>query len=140
MSTDTNMQVVRDFFAALSGGDLPRVRELLHPEVVWTIIGDTPVSRAFRGVDDFEQGILGAVFAQIKAEAGVSVTITSLIAEADQVVACAQGKIQGLYGPYNNTYCHVFTLRDGKILANTEYLDTLLIERALYGRQLVERA
>lgn len=131
---------MRDFFAALAGGDLPRVRALLHPEVVWTIIGDTPVSRAFRGSDDFAQGILGAVFAPIKVAAGVSVTLTSLIAQADQVVACAQGNIQGLYGPYHNTYCHVLTLREGNILANTAYLDTLLIERALSGRRLVERA
>lgn len=136
MSAETNKQVIRDFFAALSSGQSARVRELLDPEVTWTIIGDTPVSKTFRGHDGFENGLIANVFKQIKPEAGVHVEILELIAEGDKVVARAQGTIQGLYGPYNNTYCHVFTLRNGRIVADTEYLDTLLIERSLYGRKL----
>ncbi len=136
MSIDVNKQVIRDFFAALSNGESERVRELLHKDVTWTIIGDTPVSRTFQGIEDFETGILGAVFQQIDAAAGVSVEILELIAEGDKVVARAEGKIKGKFGPYNNTYCHVFTVRDGKIIDDTEYLDTVLIERSLYGKSL----
>ena len=136
MSTNTNKQIIRDFFAALSTGNMARVRELLHEDVAWTIIGDTPVSKTFHGIDSFETGIIAAVFKQIDPAAGVRVDITELIAEGDKVVARAQGTIKGLYGPYNNTYCHVFTVRDGKIVDNTEYLDTLLVERSLYGRKL----
>jgi uncharacterized protein len=136
MSTDANKQIIRDFFAALSTGDMARVRELLHKDVAWTIIGDTPVSKTFHGIDDFETGIIAAVFKQIDPAAGVRVDITEMIAEGDKVVARAQGTIKGLYGPYNNTYCHVFTVRDGKIVDNTEYLDTVLVERSLYGRKL----
>ena len=135
MSIEENKQVVRDFFAALSNGEADRVRELLHENVAWTIIGDTPVSRTFKGIDGFETDLLGEVFRQIDAEAGVKVDIVELIAEGDKVVARAQGQITGKYGPYNNTYCHVFTVRDGKIVEDMEYLDTLLIERALYGRK-----
>jgi len=32
------------------------VRELLDPDVAWTIIGDTPVSQTFHGHDGFENG------------------------------------------------------------------------------------
>ena len=32
--------------------------------------------------------------------------------------------------PYDNTYCHVFRVADGKIREATEYLDTELITRA----------
>lgn len=138
MSSDANKQIIRDFFAALSSGDTPRVRELLHEDVAWTIIGDTPVSKTFRGIEGFETGLIGNVLRQIEPDAGVRVDIIELIAEGDKVVARAQGTLQGLYGPYNNTYCHVFTVRDGKITENIEYLDTLLIERALYGRKLVD--
>ena len=137
MSSDANKQIIRDFFAALSTGNMPRVRELLHADVAWTIIGDTPVSKTFRGIEGFETGLIGNVFLQIDPDAGVRVDIIELIAEGDKVVARAQGTIQGRYGPYNNTYCHVFTVRDGKIIEDFEYLDTLLIERALYGRKLV---
>lgn len=135
MSTVANKQVIENFFAALSAGDMPRVRALLHPEVAWTIIGDTPVSKTFRGINEFETGLIGSVFQHIDASAGVHVEIQEMIAEGDKVVCRAQGTIKGLYGPYNNTYCHVFTLRDGKIVEDIEYLDTALIERALYGRK-----
>lgn len=137
MSVETNKQVILDFFAALSSGQLERVRELLDPEVTWTIIGDTPVSQVFHGHEGFENGLIGSVFKQIKPEAGVHVEILELIAEGEKVVARAKGTIEGLYGPYNNTYCHVFTVRNGRIVADIEYLDTLLIERSLYGRKLV---
>ncbi len=51
-------------------------------------------------------------------------------------VARVQGTIEGKHGPYNNTYCHVFTVRDGKIVEDIEYLDTALIHKSWYGRTL----
>ena len=62
--------------------------------------------------------------------------MVELIAEDDKVVARIKGTVTGKYGPYNNTYCHVFTVRDGKIVENIEHLDTALIETALYGKKL----
>jgi len=136
MSSETNKQVVRDFFNALSNGDSARFRAVVHKDAAWTIIGDTPVSKTYRGIDAIE-GFLGTVFKLIDTSAGVRVDIVELIAEGEKVVARVQGTIKGLYGPYNNTYCHVFTVRGGQVLEDIEYLDTLLIERALYGRKLV---
>jgi ketosteroid isomerase-like protein len=138
MSTETNKRIIRDFFAALSRGDAQAAYELLHDDITWTIIGDTPVSKTFRGAKAFEEELMGSVFQQIDPDAGIRVDVIELIAEGDKVVARAQGTIQGRYGPYNNTYCHVFTVRDGKIVEDIEYLDTLLIERSLYGRKLVD--
>ena len=138
MSSDANKRTVRDFFAALSSGDFPRMRELLHEDLTWTLIGDTPLSRTFHGIEGFETGLIANVVKQIDQKAGVQIDILDMIAEGDKVVVRAQGKVTGLHGPYNNTYCHVFTLRDGKIIEDFEYLDTLLIERALYGRKLVD--
>ena len=51
-------------------------------------------------------------------------------------VARVQGTIEGKHGPYNNTYCHVFTVHDGKIVEDIEYLDTTLIHKSWYGRTL----
>jgi len=137
MSTETNKQIVRDFFAALSRGEAQAAYALMHDDVSWTIIGDTPVSKTFQGVKAVEEDLMGSVFQVIDAEAGIRVDVVELIAEGDKVVARAQGTIKGRYGPYNNTYCHVFTIRDGKIVEDIEYLDTLLIENSLYGRKLV---
>ena len=135
MPIETNKQVVRDFFAALSAGNAARVRELLHSEVVWTLIGDTPLSQTFRGHDGIIKGLFATVGTLIDASAGVSIEVIETIAEGDKVVCRAQGTVTGKHGPYHNTYCHVFTVRDGQIVADIEYLDTALIERALYGRK-----
>lgn len=136
MSTEANKQVIRDFFAKLTGGDMAGALALVHDDVAWTIIGDTPVSKTYRGHKGIEVDLMGEVAKVVDADAGLSIEIIEMIAEGDKVVARAQGTITGNHGPYNNTYCHVFTVRDGKIAEDMEYLDTALIERSLYGKTL----
>ncbi len=136
MSTEANKQVVIDFFAALSRGDNEAGFQLLADDMTWTVIGDTPVSGTYRGLKAIQEDFLGKVFQQIDPEAGIGMEMVELIAEDDKVVARIKGTVTGKYGPYNNTYCHVFTVRDGKIVENIEHLDTALIETALYGKKL----
>ncbi len=136
MSVESNKQVIRDFFERLTGGDMEGAMALCHDDVAWTIIGDTPVSKTFHGPGGVEGDLMGEVFKVVDADAGLRVDIIEMIAEGDKVVCRAQGTITGNHGPYNNTYCHVFTVRDGKIAEDMEYLDTVLIEHALYGKKL----
>ena len=138
MSIESNKQIIRDFFAALSNGDSSRLRELMHTDIAWTLIGNTPLSQIYRGHAGVEKGLLAAVGKVIDARAGVGLAIIEMIAEGDKVVCRAQGTVTGKHGPYNNTYCHVFTVRDGQIVEDIEYLDTALIERALYGRTFAD--
>ena len=100
------------------------------------MIGDTPVSGTYRGRKAIQEDFLGRLFQQIDHEAGIGMEMVELIAEGDKVVARTRGTIAGKYGPYNNTYCHVFIIRDGKIVENIEHLDTALIETALYAKKL----
>lgn len=45
-------------------------------------------------------------------------------------MAQASGIAETLDGrPYNNTYCQVIQVRDGRIAAVTEYMDTALVSR-----------
>ncbi len=136
MSIEDNKQVIRDFFSTLCGGDMDGALALCHDDVVWTIIGDTPVSKTFHGHKGVAEDLMGEVFKVINEEDGLRVDIIEMIAEGDRVVARAQGTITGNHGPYNNTYCHVFTVRDGKIAEDIEYLDTTLVHRSLYGKKV----
>ena len=63
-------------------------------------------------------------------------TPTIVSGEGDKVVARVQGTCEAKHGPYNNTYCHVFMVRDGKIVEGIEYLDTALIHKSWYSRTL----
>ena len=78
------------------------------------------------------EDLLGPLFGQLKA--GISSTIDALIAEGDMVVALTKGQAETPDGtPYNNTYCQVIRIADGKIAEVTEYMDTALVD-AVFGK------
>ncbi len=59
--------------------------------------------------------------------------MTNAIAEGDQVVVEAQGEARTKDGrDYNNLYCIVLKLKDGKITEIREYTDTDLT-KAIFG-------
>ena len=47
MSVEENKQVVHEFFSAMSNDNPEGALALLANDIVWTIIGDTPVSKSF---------------------------------------------------------------------------------------------
>lgn len=133
MSVEANKRIVRDFFAAMSSDNAEKASSLLADDIAWTIIGDTPVSRTFHGHKDCQENLLQEGFRHLKVESGINLEVVETIADDDKVVARVQGKLDGKHGPYNNTYCHVFTIRDGKI---AEDVDTALIHKSWYGRSI----
>ena len=55
-----------------------------------------------------------------------------IIADGDYVVVQARGEATTKDGsPYNNEYCFVYRMENGKIREVTEYLDTELVTQAL---------
>lgn len=133
MSTEANKQLVRAFFDALQGGDAEGAFKLLTDDFTWTVIGTTELSGIHRGVDGVRK-FLDQVFERLDTSQGIGLDFGDFIAEGDKVVVEGRGRMKGKFGPYNNTYCHVFTVRGGKLAADVEYLDTALIDRALYGK------
>jgi len=83
-----------------------------------------------------EENLLKEIFRCTKREAGINLEVVETISEGDKVVARVQGTVEAKYGTYNNTYCHVFTVVDKKIIEDIEYLDTALIQKTWYGRTL----
>ena len=136
MSVEENKRVVHEFFNTVSNDNFQGALSVLDVDIVWTIIGDTPISKTFRGLKDVEENLLKEIFRCTKREAGINLEVVETICEGDKVVARVQGTVEAKYGPYNNTYCHVFTVRDGKIIEDIEYLDTALINKTWYGRTL----
>jgi ketosteroid isomerase-like protein len=55
-----------------------------------------------------------------------------IIGEGDDVVVLAKGEVTTKSGAaYNNDYCFVFRMEDGRIAAVTEYMDTALVDSVL---------
>ena len=127
MSTTENKQVVLDFYAAGARGDIDACFALLADDITWTNIGTTKFSGTYAGKETLVEQLLGPLFGQLKA--GISSEIESLTAEGDVVVAQTSGSAETLDGtPYNNSYCQVIRVRDGKIVEVKEYMDTALID------------
>ena len=126
MSIAENKRIVQAFYDAANRGDTEGFLGKLADDVTWTNIGSTKYSGTYIGKSDLTARLLGPLFGQLKS--GIAATIHNLIAEADFVVVQLSGQSETKDGrPYNNTYCHVFRMRDGKIGEVAEYFDTELV-------------
>lgn len=130
MSVEANKQVVLDFFAAGERGDMEACFALLADDITWTNIGTTSFSGSFVGKQTLIEQLIGPLFAQLKS--GISSTIENLVGEGDVVVVQSSGTAETLEGePYNNAYCQVMHIREGRICSVKEYFDTELAARVL---------
>ena len=125
MGIDENKQVVQAFYDAGARGDMDACFALLADDIEWTNIGSTKFSGTYTGKQALVEQLLGPLFGQLKA--GISSSIENMIAEADFVVAQTTGTAETHDGkPYNNSYCQVIRVREGKIAEVKEYFDTEL--------------
>jgi ketosteroid isomerase-like protein len=125
-----NKQLIQHVFAELGAGNSKPLTDVLADDVRWTIIGSTKWSRTFAGKAAVLEELLTPLRAQI--EGRIQVRAHRFIAEGDLVVVEATGRSTTKHGaPYNNTYCWIYRLANGKVQELTEYLDTALVEAAL---------
>ena len=130
MSAAENKQLMQDIFSELSKGNGKPFVESLADDFCWTITGSTKWSRTYRGKEAVGAELLRPLFAQFADQ--YTNTANRFIAEGDSVVVERRGRVTTKSGkPYNNTYCWVSRVADGKLQEPTEYLDTELVTAAL---------
>ena len=130
MSAAENKQLMQNIFSELSKGDGKPFVESLADDICWTIIGSTKWSRTYRGKQEVLAELLRPLFAQFADQ--YTNTAHRFIAEDDYVVVECRGRVTTKSGkPYNNTYCWVCRVAEGKLQELTEYLDTELVTAAL---------
>ncbi|MGD9695656.1 MAG: nuclear transport factor 2 family protein [Thermoleophilia bacterium] len=118
-------QVLRRYLDALVAGDIDTVRDSFAEDATWTVKADLPISGPWEGrdriVDDFFSAAMGGRF-----EAGSHVfSFPTMIADGDTVALEWHVSARTAAGePYENDYCGVFVIRDGRIAAVREYLDS----------------
>jgi uncharacterized protein len=131
MSIVENKQIVQAFYDASNQGDVDRFLGLMADDIIWNSVGTTKYAGTYAGKEALLADLMGPLFGQLKA--GIASTLDNVIAEGDFVVVQLRGKAETIEGrPYNNTYCHVFRLRNGQIAEMTEYCDTALVN-AVFG-------
>ena len=130
VSAAENKQLMQNIFSELSKGNGVPFVESLADDICWTIIGSTKFSGTYRGKQAVLNELLRPLFARFADQ--YTNTAHRFIAEDDYVVVECRGRVTTKSGaPYNNTYCWVCRVADGKLQELTEYLDTELVTAAL---------
>jgi len=133
-----NKAVLRRYVGALQAGDEGALRSYFAEDATWTLhAGDLPMSGTWRGRDRIMDGFFATAMANYQ-PGSVTVQVTAMIAEDDQVVLQWTSRARTSGGrPYENGCLGIFTVRDGKIQAVREYMDTLYLSNALARPQAV---
>jgi ketosteroid isomerase-like protein len=117
-------------FAETAKGNGVPFLDALAEDASWTVMGTTGWSKTYRG----KAAIMAELIAPLRRVLAppIKTRACRIIAEGETVVVEARGENATRGGkPYENSYCYVFELRDGKVSALTEYADTDLIRSAL---------
>ena len=128
MTADTNKQLARTAFEALGRSDVRPLYELMRDDFAWIIEGQSRFSRRYEGKEAVKRDLLNPLFEAFATP--YRFTIDEIIAEGDRVVVRGRGEVRTKAGKdYNNSYCFVLAMADGKLVELREYLDTALVER-----------
>jgi uncharacterized protein len=131
MGVVENKQLLQGIYAEISQGNPAPLLAALAEDVEWTIIGTTALSGTSRGKQEVVEKLLRPLRARL-ADGPIAFTPQRFIAEGEYVVMQALGRATAKSGrPYNNTYCIVCRIVDGKIREMTDYVDTERIATAL---------
>jgi ketosteroid isomerase-like protein len=129
MSTEKNVQIVKNFLAALGRRDKQDLLALSAEDIEWIIPGeDWPLAGTHRG----RAGLNNLVQ---KANETVETSYPEppeFVAQGDRVlvIGVATGKIKATNRAFKDDWVFAITVRDGKVTNVREYIDTQTLARA----------
>ena len=129
MSTQENVQIVKDFFAAIGSYNEHDLLALVAEDIEWIIPGEGwPLAGTYRG---------HAELAAVLQKANESVETSypeppEFIAQGDRVVVVgfATGRIKATNKTFEDHWVFAITVRNGKLTNIREYIDTQALARA----------
>jgi ketosteroid isomerase-like protein len=131
--TDTRTVII-NYLDALQSGDYEALRDSFHPGASWWLPGDLPVSRTWHGRDAILGEFLTSVMDRFAPDT-ISFETHTVLADGDSAVI--EWSVRGVGAatgePYKNDYLAIFEVRDGRIAAVREYMDTAVMARVLFS-------
>jgi uncharacterized protein len=129
MSIEENVQVVKDFFAAMGGGNRQSLLALVGEDIEWIIPGEHwPLAGTHRG---------HAGLADLLQKASDTLETSfpkppEFVAQGDRVlvVGFATGKVKATNRTFDDDWVFAITVRNGKVTHIREYVDTQALARA----------
>src|SRR6202050_58799 len=129
MSAQENVQVVKDFFAAMGGGDKQGLLALSAKDIEWIIPGkDWPLAGTHRG---------HAGLADLLQKASETLETSypepfEFVAQGDRVlvIGFATGKMLATDKAFEDDWVFSITVQNGKLKSIREYVDTQAVAEA----------
>ena len=126
MSIVENKKLIQDAFTAWANGNGMAFFNLLTDTATWTVMGSCPISGTYVGRQRLVEDALTPL--REKLAGHPTPRVINIIAEGDTIVIQWTGQGTTKTGqPYNNSYCYVVQMENGKITRGTSYLDTDLV-------------
>jgi hypothetical protein len=130
MSVEENKKIAAAFFENLSGGNGAAVMNALADSATWWIAGNF-AEAGTKTKQQFAE-LVGSLAPKI--DGPLTIKTTGVTAEGDRVAVEAESHAKMRNGKvYQNKYHFLLEIRDGKIQAVKEYLDTTHAEQVLFG-------
>jgi ketosteroid isomerase-like protein len=126
----TNLNAVKAVYAAFATGDIPTVLGSLSPDIAWTEAEGFPYGGTYHG----PRAVLEGVFMRLGSEwDGFAAVADEFIDGGDTVVVLGKynGKFKATGKSMQVNFAHVWKMQDGKATQFIQYVDTLLVHRAL---------
>jgi hypothetical protein len=128
MSTQENVQIVKDFFAAMGRGDPQGLLALSAEDIEWIIPGDWPLAGIHRGHAALKD-LLQRASKTMETEYPEP---PAFVAQGDRVVVlgAATGSVKATNKTFEDHFVFAITVRNGEVTNIREYIDTLALARA----------
>ncbi|HEX5883475.1 MAG TPA: nuclear transport factor 2 family protein [Pyrinomonadaceae bacterium] len=126
----SNLDAVKKVYDAFAKGDIPTVLGSLSADIDWTEAEGFPYAGTYHG----PRAVLEGVFMRLGSEwEGFAAVPHEFIDGGNTVVSL--GKYSGTYKrtgkSFQADFAHVWKMRDGKAIRFVQYVDTLVVHRAL---------
>lgn len=129
----TTAEVAREFMTKMAAGDFEAGFAMMTEDVQFIVNGTARSSGVYNGKKDLAER-LSPTLALFK---NLTVKIKEFIVEGNRAVVLTHGEADAPYGRYiQNPAVIILRIEGGKIVEMMEAVDTVMIERMVYGAKL----
>ncbi len=126
----SNLNSVKAVYKGFATGDIPTVLGVFSPDIAWTEAEGFPYGGTYHG----PRAVLEGVFMRLGSEwEGFAAVPDEFIDAGDTVVVLGKysGKYKATGKSFQANFAHVWKMQNGKAAEFIQYVDTLLVHRAV---------
>ena len=131
---ETNTAIVRQAIEDIGNLNVEGLLSIIDDDIDFRLMGTSPISRKLRGKEAY-MGIVAEVGSYL--DGFIELTVDDLIPAGDWVIVRASGHavMKATGADYDNEYCMMWKLKDGKVVKLREYTCTKLIMEHFFPDQ-----